>query len=116
MFQPTHLTFALLVDGEWDFYMFQPEESNLEESLLDDASFPVEDLLAYTRLMVNNYSSMPPLPPPRPPNVSTSDDAHVEREEEKKPVYRVIPFIKKTDLTINFPRKVLEEYMDRYAQ
>ena len=100
-------------DGLWDFYMFQPDEPTLEESLLDDGSLPIEDLLAYSRLMASTYPSPPPHPPPRP-QISVSGAAgEGEEEDEKKAVYRIIPFVKKTEVTLNFPRKVLEEYMDR---
>ncbi len=99
---------VIAVDGEWDFYMFQPEDLTLEGSLLDDSSqLPIEDLLAYSRLMQANYPSLPPLPPPRPHDGSGGE------EEEVKPTYRVIPFLKKSEITIKFPRKSLEEYMDR---
>ena len=91
--------------------MFEPDDTAADESLLDD-----EDLLAYSRLMAIHYpSNLPPRPPPRP---HSSDDSGGLRdeEEEQKPVYRIIPFLKKTEVSLNFPRKSLEEFMDRWAE
>ena len=90
--------------------MFQSDEPTLDESLLDESSLPIEDLLAYSRLMAH-FPSSPPRPPPRPTNGSTGE----EGEEEQKPTYRVIPGVKKTDVTVTFARKALEEFMDRYV-
>ena len=89
--------------------MFQPEEAALDESLTG-----IEQLMAYSRLMAATYPSPPPHLPPRP-QISTSgmDGEGGEEDEEKKAVYRIIPFIKQTEVSLNFPRKSLEEYMDR---
>ncbi len=103
------------VDGEWDFYLFQSDEiAPPQDSLLEDASLPIEDLLAYGAFMDDFQSSMPPHPPhppPRPPPTAVENGE--EEEQEKKPVYRVIPFLKATEVVLNFPRKSLEDYMDR---
>ena len=93
--------------------MFQPEnpENPLDESFLDESSLPIEDLLAYSRF-VAGYPNIPPNPPPRP-QISVSGIGVEAVEEENKAVYRILPGIKKTEVPLNFPRKVLEEYMDR---
>ncbi len=87
--------------------MFQPAEE-LEESLTG-----LEQLMAYSRLMAAAYPSPPPHPPPRPQISVSGMEGEGEEEEEKKAVYRIIPFLKFTEVSLNFPRKVLEEYMDR---
>ena len=106
-------------NGEWDFYIFRSDEVT-SEPFMDEDSIPVEELLAYNVFMDNIHSALPalsaglpPRPPPRLPNISASSNEKDAEEEEKKPVYQVIPFVKKTEITLNFPRRALEEYMDR---
>lgn len=93
--------------------MFQPEEVALEATL-DESLSGIEQLMAYSRLMAATYPSPPPHPPPRP-QISTGGAEGEGEEEEKKAMYRIIPFVKKTEVPLNFPRKALEEYMDRWV-
>ena len=108
------------MDGEWDFFVYpypSDEAAAPGESLLEDSSLPIEELLAYNQynMFVENFSSFPPRPPPRPRITSGDTEGEGEEEEEQKPVYSIIPFVKKTEITLKFPRKLLEEYMDRYV-
>lgn len=87
--------------------MFEPEEPDLSP-LIDEA-----DIMAYL-----GFPNLPPRPPPRPhASIGSSGGGNGEgqEEEEQKPVYRIIPFWKKSEVTLNFPRKSLEEFMDRSA-
>ena len=90
-------------EGEYDFYMFQPEEDDVlpDPRIIDDLTL---------RFFMDSYQSEAPPVPPR--SVGTQSAAP-PAEEEPLPVYRVIPFVRKTEIPLNIQRKALEEYMDR---
>ena len=50
---------------------------------------------------------------PIPSHRKQAVEEEVTKEEEKKPTFEVIPFVKKTTVTLKFARKKLEEFMDR---
>ena len=55
-------------------------------------------------------SLTPPHPPPRPSHTLGEDG---DAEEETKPSFEIIPWVKKTSVTLDFERRQLEEFMDR---
>lgn len=130
-------THTLLGSGEWDFYVFQgdgadttrdtgaaPMSSSQEDRSSDSQQEPInraseldlylhQELLMRYGLHIDDFSTSPPFPPPRPPRATLDTTTATSPEEEKKPTFEVIPFVKKTTVTLNFARKTLEEFMDR---
>lgn len=92
------------VDGEWDFYIFEFPEDERPASL--------EDLLAYQSLFLDYQSSVPPPVPPRS-TISGGRGDQGREDREAVPLFRIIPFVRKTEVPLNIQRKSLEDYMDR---
>ena len=89
-----------LVDGEWDFYIFQFSE--------DEGHTSLDDLLAYQSLFMDMH---PPMP-----TRSTLSGSRAEQGREDKdapPIFRIIPFVRQSEVSLNIQRKALEDYMDR---
>ena len=122
---------SLTVNGEWDFYVFGGEAGDIGDEIAQATSssqdersseshqdqinrenldfYLHQELLLRYGLDIDGLSGSLPLPPPRPPIETSSGPP----EEEKKPTFEVIPFVKRTTVTLNFARKTLEEFMDR---
>jgi len=98
-------------EGEYDFYMFQPEE---EQEDFQVSSYTPHRLMDDMRLFIDSSS---PYNEYEPPNVPPQGrPATPKQVEESLPVYRIIPFVAKTEVPVNIPRKHLEDYMDRYKK
>ncbi len=79
--------------------MFESTEEDSVPSLHSED----DELQRYLRYGLNNNS----LQPPTPPLPQTA------LEEETKPTYRILPYVKRSTVELKFPRKTLEEFMDR---
>ncbi len=92
---------CIIGEGEFDFYMFQPDEDELPDPrIMDDSTLRF--------FMDASFQSETPPVIPRSPR-----SPPVVPEDELVPMYRVIPFVKKTEIPLNIQRKHLEDYMDR---
>ncbi len=89
----------LSVSGEWNFYVFESSDDSVPS--LDDE----DELQRYLRFGLDESLRRPPPIPPRVPEEP--------KDEEKKPTYRILPYIRRTTVELKFPRKTLEEFMDR---
>lgn len=98
--------------GEIDFYMFDTEPED------DDFSAMLRDIM---RNEFEGYPSLfqtPPTPPVVPPKPKKPDiDDHAQNDDSSLPTPYILllPRIAKTKITLNFTRRQLEDYMDRYA-
>ena len=99
--------------GEIDFYIFDNEPED------DDFSAMLRDMIM--RSEVEGYPSLfqtpptPPVVPPKPKKPDIDDHAHNDESSLPTPYILLLPRIAKTKVTLNFTRRQLEDYMDRYA-
>ncbi len=69
-----------------------------------------EDELRYNRYELNESTRRP-----TPHQPSKRSVVEVANEEEKNPTYCILPYVKQSTVELKFPRKTLEEFMDRYV-
>ena len=85
--------------------MFQPEIEDPEEFQVNYSTSRILDMFMDSSSAYNEYE-----PPSVPPRVRAPTP---KPTEEPLPVYRIVPFVAKTEVPLNIPRKHLEDYMDR---
>ncbi len=88
-----------IVSGEWNFYVFESSDDSVPS--LDDE----DELQRYLRFGLDESLRRRPTPPPRV--------LEEPKDEEKNPTFRILPYVRRTTVELKFPRKTLEEFMDR---